>query len=246
MGMRHRAAIVVFRSFSVLAFVSIAICPASAQSVYVAGALGADIVFASGQESIGLSFPAGGGESLSGAARLGVLLERRWGIELEVSRAGEIRETSRTGPGPLPLGIARPIFLPEIESRRRVTTVSATASIRQQVSDNVALAYLGGVVFHRTDTRLEYGGLRGFTATSGVSAIGSFGFIPQGAEPISPVGLALPSSRVETVQYGAGPVVGFEAHIGYGTHFTIIPGIRMHGLPASWLVRPSIAAGWSF
>jgi hypothetical protein len=236
--------------------VAILICfaagPATAQSVYVAGALGADITLASGQESIGLSVPTGGGEALSGAARLGVLLEPRWGIELEVSRAGEIRETSRTGPVPLPLGIARPAFLPEIEFRRRVTTVSATASIRQQVSDNVALAYLGGVVFHRTDTQVEYGGLRGYTATSGVSAIGSFSFIPPpGSEPISPVGLALPSlflpsSRIETVVYGAGPVVGFEAHIGYGTHFLIIPGLRMHGLPATWLVRPSIAAGWSF
>ena len=128
--------------------------------------------------------------------------------------------------------------------------MSATASIRQQVSDNVALAYLGGVVFHRTDSRVDYGGLRGFTTTGGVSAIGSFSFIPPG-EPISPVGLALPSlflpsSRIETVVYGAGPVVGFEAHIGYGTHFLIIPSVRMHGLPASWLVRPSIAAGWNF
>ena len=56
--------------------------------------------------------------------------------------------------------------------------------------------------------------------TSGVSAIGSFSFIPPGSEPISPVGIALPSvflpsSRIETVVYGAGPVVGFEAHIGY-------------------------------
>lgn len=250
MGMRQRAASVVVRSFSVLAFVSIAICPASAQSVYVAGALGADIVFASGQESIGISFPAGGGESLSGAARLGVLLEPRWGIELEVSRAGEIKETSSNGPSPLAGGIARPIFLPEIEFRRRVTTVSATASIRQQVSDNVALAYLGGVVFHRTDSRVDYGGLRGFDVRSLSSVSGSLNVFPPG-EPISPVGLALPSlflpsSRIETVQYGAGPVVGFEAHIGYGTHFLIIPGIRMHGLPASWLVRPSIAAGWSF
>ena len=249
--MRQPAATLILRSLSVLAFVSIAIRPASAQSVYVAGALGADITLASGQESIGLSVPTGGGEALSGAARLGVLLEPRWGIELEVSRAGEIRETSRTGPIPLPLGIARPAFLPEIEFRRRVTTVSATASIRQQVSDNVALAYLGGVVFHRTDTRVEYGGLRGLSATSGVSAIGGFSVIPPGSEPISPVGLVLPSlvlssSRIESVGYGAGPVVGFEAHIGYGAHFLIIPSIRMHGLPASWLVRPSIAAGWRF
>ena len=250
MGVRQPPATLVLGFLSVLAVVSIAIRPASAQSVYVAGALGADIMLASGQESIGLSVPTGGGEALSGAARLGVLLEPRWGIELEVSRAGEIRETSRTGPVPLPLGIARPAFLPEIEFRRRVTTVSATASIRQQVSDNVALAYLGGVVFHRTDSRVDYGGLRGFTTTGGVSTIGSVSFIPSG-EPISPVGLALPSlflpsSRIETVVYGAGPVVGFEAHIGYGTHFLIIPSVRMHGLPASWLVRPSIAAGWNF
>ena len=250
--MHQPAASLALRFLSALAFVCIAIGPASAQSVYVAGALGADITLASGQESGGLSVPIGGGEALSGAARLGVLLEPRWGIELEVSRAGEIRETSRTGPVPLQLGIARQPFLPEIEFRRRVTTVSATASIRQQVSDKIALAYLGGVVFHRTDTRVEYGGLRGFTATGGVSPIGSFNFIPPpGAEPISPVGLALPSlflpsSRIETVAYGAGPVVGFEAHIGYGTHFLIIPSIRMHGLPASWLVRPSVAAGWSF
>ena len=251
MGVRQPAPTLVLRFFTVLAFVAIASRPVSAQSVYVAGALGADITLASGQEQIGLSVPTGGGETWSGAARLGVLLEPRWGIELEVSRAGEIRETSRTGPVPLPLGIARPTFLPEIEFRRRVTTVSATASIRQQVSDNVALAYLGGVVFHRTDTRVEYGNLRGFTTTSGVSAIGSFSFFPPGAEPILPVGLALPSLvlpslRIQGVEYGAGPVVGFEAHIGYGTHFLIIPGVRMHGLPATWLVRPTIAAGWSF
>ncbi len=154
------------RCFLVFTLVSVATRPASAQSFYVAGALGADITLASGQESGDFGVPTGGGEALSGAARLGVVLEPRWGIEFEVSRAGEIRETSRTGPVPLPLGIARPTFLPEIESRRRVTTVSATASIRQQVSDNVALAYLGGVVFHRTDTRVEYGGLRGLTATA--------------------------------------------------------------------------------
>jgi hypothetical protein len=253
MGVRQPAATLVLRFLTVLAFVAIAIHPASAQSVYVAGALGADITLASGQESIGLSVPTGGGEAWSGAARLGVLLEPRWGIELDVSRAGEIRETSRTGPIPLPLGIARPTLLPEIEFRRRVTTISATASIRQQVSDNVALAYLGGVVFHRTDARVEYGNLRGFTTTSGVSSIASFRFTPPTppGEPISPIGIVLPSLfppslRIETVQYGAGPVVGFEAHIGYGEHFLIIPGIRMHGLPATWLVRPSIAAGWSF
>src|SRR5687768_974981 len=92
-----------FRCVSVLALVSLAVCPASAQSVYVAGALGADIWLDSGQESFGFSAPTGGGEALSGAARLGTVLNDRFGIELEVSRAGETRNTSRSG-GPLPLG----------------------------------------------------------------------------------------------------------------------------------------------
>ena len=103
------------RCFLVFTLVSVAARPASAQSFYVAGALGADIALVSGQHSGDFGVPTGGGEALSGAARLGVVLEPRWGIEFEVSRAGEIRETSRTGPVPLPLGIARPTFLPEIE-----------------------------------------------------------------------------------------------------------------------------------
>src|SRR5688572_4835565 len=140
---------------------------AAAQSIYVAGALGADISLASGQESFGFSVPMGGGEALSGAARLGTVLNDRFGVELEVSRAGEIGNMSRSG-GPLPLAGALPIFLPQIESRTRITTVSTTASIRQQVADTVALVYLGGVVFHRTDSRIDYRGLRALPALGGV------------------------------------------------------------------------------
>jgi hypothetical protein len=215
---------------------------AAAQSIYVAGGVGADIVLASGQESIGLAGPTAAGESLSGAARLGTMLNDRFGVELEVSRAAEHRDSS--SPGINPLAALFPLFVPQVDSRTQLTTVSATASIRQQVSDNVALAYLGGIVFHRTDSRVEYRGLRALPASGGLGASGSF--IPVGAEIISPVGLVLPFSRIETVRYGAGPVVGFEAHIGVGEHFTVIPGVRMHGLPASWLVRPAVAAGWRF
>jgi hypothetical protein len=231
------------RILQVLALVSLCSSVAAAQSIYVAGAAGADVLLDSGQESIGLAGPSGGGESVSGAARLGTVLNDRFGIELEVSRAAELRESSR--PGINPLAAAFP-FVFEIDSRTRLTTISTTASIRQQVSDNVALAYLGGVVFHRTDSRVEYGG-DFVRATSGLSVVtGSFGSIPPRLDPISPVGLALPFSRSESVRYGAGPVVGFEAHIGVGEHFRIIPGVRMHGLPASWLVRPAVAAGWLF
>jgi hypothetical protein len=172
------------------------------------------------------------------------VLNDRFGVELEVSRAGEIGNMSRSG-GPLPLAGALPIFLPQIESRTRITTVSTTASIRQQVADTVALVYLGGVVFHRTDSRIDYRGLRALPALGGVgggfTTFGDFAF-----DGVTPVGVVLPSTRVESVQYGAGPVVGFEAHIGYGEHFLIVPSIRMHSLPASWLLRPGIAAGWTF
>ena len=235
------------RILQVLALVSFFSNAAAAQSIYVAGALGADITLVGGQESIGFGAPNSGGESLSGAARLGALLDQRFGVELEVSRAAEIRESSR--PGINPLAALFPIFVPEIDSRTQITTISTTASIRQQVSDNVALAYLGGVVFHRTDSRVEYRGLRGFPAAGGVSAAGSFTFGPPDLnrlDPIFPVGLVLPSTRFESVQYGAGPVVGFEAHIAVGDHLTITPGLRMHGLPSSWLVRPSVAVGWTF
>jgi hypothetical protein len=220
---------------------------AHAQSIYVAGALGADISFVSGQDSFGIGGQVGGGESLSGAARLGVELASRFGVELEVSRAAERRDGSQPGISPL-LG-SLTVFLPEVDFHTRTTTISTTASIRQQVSDNVALAYLGGVVFHRTDRQIEYRGLRGLTAAGSPGGPGLGSVIPGGPgglDPILPVGLALPFSQIDSVQYGAGPVVGFEAHIALGDHLQVSPGVRMHVLPASWLLRPSIAAGWKF
>src|SRR5687767_7971327 len=228
-----------FRFLLALAVICVFGHSAAAQSVYVAGALGADISLASGQESFGFSTPMGGGEALSGAARLGTVLNDRFGVELEVSRAGDTRNTSRSG-GPLPLAGALPFFLPQIESRTRITTVSTTASIRQQVADTVALVYLGGIVFHRTDSRLDYRGLRALPALGGATFGSGFTFGDFSFDGVTPVGVVLPSTRVESVLYGAGPVVGFEAHIGYGEHFLIVPGIRMHSLPASWLVRPSV------
>ena len=213
----------------------------AAQSIYAAGALGADITLVSGQESFGIPSTTGGGEALSGAARVGVVLDGRFGVELELSRAAELHDESR--PGINPLAAIFPGFVPEIESRTRLTTISTTASIRQQVSDNVALAYLGGVVFHRTDSRIDYGGSRGILPAGSISSILPIG---SGLVRISPVGLALPSFNIESVQYGVGPVVGIEAHIGYGDHITIIPGVRMHSLPATWLIRPSVGVGWTF
>jgi hypothetical protein len=235
MGMRQRTTPLVLGFLSVLTLVSIAICPASAQSVYVAGAVGADMLFVSNEEAFGFIPSRGSGEAISGAARLGVLVEERWGIELEVSRAAQIRDTSTPG-GPFPLASAFPVFLPEIDLHTRITTISTTASIRQQVADRTALVYLGGIVFHRVDSRFEY------DARRGPPIFADLGF----GESLTSIGLVLPSIRTDSVQYGVGPVVGFEAHIGYGDHLTIVPGVRMHGFPEAWLLRPAVGVGWRF
>jgi len=233
------------RVLQILALVSLFSSAAAAQSIYVAGAVGADILLVSRQETIGIDGPTGGGESLSGAARLGVVLNQRFGIEVELSRAAELHDESR--PGINPLAGLFPAFVPEIESRTQITTISTTGSVRQQVSDNVALAYLGGVVFHRTDSRTEYRGLRGLPAAIGsISTATSLPFVPLGASPSSTAGLVFPFSGFESVQYGAGVVVGFEAHIGVGDHLDVRPGVRMHGLPSTWLVRPGVGVGWTF
>jgi hypothetical protein len=224
----------------VIALIAFFSSAALAQSIYVAGSLGADISLVSGQESLGIPSTPGGGEVVSGAARVGVALDGRFGVEFEMSRAAELRDESR--PGINPLAASFPVFVPELDFRSRITTFSTTASIRQQVSDKVALAYLGGVVFHRTDSRLTYGVGRGTLPAGSIATLFPIGEL----ERILPVGLALPSFNVETVQYGAGPVVGIEAHIGYGDHLSIIPGLRMHGLPNTWLLRPAVAVGWTF
>jgi hypothetical protein len=229
----------------VLAFLCIAIGPASAQSIYVAGAVGADITFVSGQESAGFSVPTGG-EAMSGAARLGVALTDRFGVELEVSRAGEIRNTSQPG-FPVPLAGLAPFILSEIEFRSQLTTISTSASIQQQLSDSVALALLGGVVFHRTDSEMIF---RRF-ASGGIFSIPPIP-LPTGVNVVTSTVLTsasssiLAPSAVESVQYGTGPLVGVEVKIGVGDHLDVIPGVRMHGLPASWLVRPAVAVGWTF
>ena len=215
--------------------------PADAQSIYVAGALGADISLVSGQESFGVASP-GGGEALSGGARVGVVLQDRWGVEVEVSRAAEMESDLGRG-GPVPLSSAFPIVLPEVSYETRITTVSTTASLRQQIADRIALVYLGGIVFHRTDREIQYPFLRGITALPGNLGLTLGSFVDGG---VSPFGIALPSTRVESVQYGTGPVAGIEAHIGYGDHLSIIPGFRMHGLPNAWLLRPAVAVGWTF
>ena len=72
--------------------------PAWAQSAYVTGAIGAEIVRSTSVASSGSTFATGNGESWSGAIRLGTVVTSRFGIELEWHRSGTI---DNEGNGPI-------------------------------------------------------------------------------------------------------------------------------------------------
>ena len=216
--------------------------PAWAQSPYVAGAIGAEIVRSTSVESSGSTFDNGNGESWSGALRVGALVTPRVGVELEFLRATAI-EDGGNGPViaaeiPRVVGslvanglIAGTAIFPIIsqQTRMRTNTVSTLAFVRQAVGECVDLVYLGGLGFSRVVHEIEFG-------------------IPR---PRFAAGQPVVSSRsTRTTQYGVGPVVGLEARIGMTEHARLVAGVRLHALGQSlvngWIVRPSVGLGWMF
>lgn len=227
--------------------------PAWAQSPYVAGAIGAEIVRSTSVESAGSTFGSGNGESWSGAIRVGTLLAPRFGVELEFLRPGAI-EGDGDGPVYIAADIQRavvgrlvadglaadglfadaaifpPIF-PIISQQTRIsaTTVSTLAFARQAVGGRADLVYLGGLGFSRVVHEIEFGIPRALLAAG---------------RPI------LPLYRTRTTQYGVGPIVGAEARIGMTEHARLVAGVRLHALGQSlvngWLVRPSVGLAWTF
>jgi hypothetical protein len=169
-----------------------------------------------------------------------------WGVELEFARPSSIEDDGQ--PGVMPLSFtqlstfapfARPtdfsvtstdfsvIFPPIIvgfRSSQRHTTLSAVAWAEQVVSARVSLVYLGGVGFVRSQHEF------------------SVSYSPLlGAAPI-----VFPPYASETVLYGAGALAGFEARLGLTDHAQLVPGIRLHAIDNTWLVRPSVGINWSF
>ena len=217
--------------------------PSWAQSPYIAGAIGAEIVRSTSVTSSGSTFAAGSGESWSGAVRLGTHVAPRVGVELEWLHPGTI-ETDGNGPiyfaSDLPRGVGNPIpdvlmrdsvFAPIIsqQTRTRASTLSTLAFLRQPVSERVDLVYLGGIGFSRVVHEVEFGYPR--------------------ILPASSAGLVLPSSRTRTTQYGVGPVVGAEARIGMTERVRLVAGMRLHALGQSvngWMVRPNVGLSWTF
>ena len=216
--------------------------PAWAQSPYVAGAIGAEIVRSTSVKSPGSTFDSGNGESWSGAIRVGTLVAPRFGVELEFLRPGAI-----DGDGPVYIAadipravvgrlvadglVADAAIFPIIsqQTRARATTVSTLAFARQAVGERVDLVYLGGLGFSRVVHEIEFGIPRSLLAAG---------------RPV------VPSYRTCTTQYGVGPIVGAEARIGMTEHARLVAGVRLHALGQSlmdgWLVRPSVGLAWTF
>jgi hypothetical protein len=220
-----------------------------AQSVYVGGAIGAEMVKTSSTESGGATYDSGSGEALAGAIRVGTFITPRFGVELEHFRPGEIETElggaiylaglgspsavswSSIGEG-RPVGGISDLSFPSIigqTTRVRTSTTSALLTVRQPLGRRVGLVYLGGVGFSRVVRQIDYG---------------FGGFIL----PLAPSIQRSYSTRM--TQYAAGPVVGAEVRAGMTEHAQVVAGLRMHTLGQSvvdgWMIRPSIGLSWTF
>jgi hypothetical protein len=219
------------------------VSPAWAQSPYVAGAVGAEIVRATSVTGSGAPYSPGSGESWSAAIRAGTQITPQVGVELEWLRPGEI-EDSGSGPVYIATELQRPVpsdlvppglildasIFPIIsqQTRLRTSTLGALVFVRQSAGARVDLVYLGGIGFSRVVHEIEYGVPRPLPAALSI----------------------VPPYRTRTTQYGAGPVVGAEGRIQMTGHARLIVGMRLHALGQSlidgWVVRPNLGLAWIF
>jgi len=211
----------------------------SAQSAYVAGAIGADVSRVSHTDSNTYSSPSSGSETLSGALRVGTSVGANWGVELEFARSGR----TEGGPFANPLlasGAATAIGLPpsgivagniatlvpfnyQSDLRTRHSSVDAVAWARQAVGGHADLVYLGGIAFARDRSDLTE------TLTPIVRTLG----------PVQ-------TFHTSNIDYATHPLVGMEARIELTSRLRLIPGFRVQGLGDGWLLRPYVGLGWFF
>jgi hypothetical protein len=219
---------------------------ARAQSVYVAGTIGADVSRVSHTDSNFFSPPTpNGSETISGSLRVGTALGPAWGVELEFVYSG--RSHDRVPVSVLPLATNTPITVvpgtaggftltsasasvipvrfPETEIRQRHSDLDALIWARQGVGESVDLVYLGGVAFSRQ--RVE-------ATQSFPTILGLFAPPPNGA------------FQTTTISYGTRPLAGIEARIRFTSHVRLIPGVRLQGIADGWLLRPYVGLGWFF
>jgi hypothetical protein len=96
--------------------------------------------------------------------------------------------------------------------------------IRQRVGAAVQIVYLGGVSLTRTTNTLE--------VSISQQVPGPF---------------PLPDRVSNSLRtYDAGAALGAEVRWRVTAHATLAPGLRVVTLPDEWVVRPLLAAGWTF
>jgi hypothetical protein len=230
------------RTAAVFALVSALASPAFAQG-YVGAFLVADVVRLDQYDS--RTGDSGNGEALGFGLRLGTEVGRRWGIDVEFVRPGEITTDQVpeilpalvTGNPPVPPSTLPNVYDPRIipdsllfptysyrfRSTQRRTTLSTALWVRQEISRRFSLAYLGGVAFGRTESEVEI----------------SF-------SPIRPIIIPIPPSVSESINYDVAPMVGVEGRIRMGGQVDLVPALRLHGTTGGWMIRPALGLAWTF
>src|SRR5258705_3950307 len=213
---------------------------AHAQAPYVAATIGADVSRVSHSTSSLTRLPSADSEVFSWSLRVGTPVGESWGVELEFVKAGRTRDESPIGISPLipgtvttvgrtdvvllPPNLPVPISGFQTDVRRTHSDLDTVAWVRQHVGGSIDLVYLGGVAFSRQ--RLEM--TQTFPTLLALFAPGGGTF------------------RTTTIDYGTRPLVGAEARIGLTAHVRLVPGIRLQGLSAGWLLRPYAGLRWVF
>ncbi len=64
--------------------------------------------------------------------------------------------------------------------------------------------------------------------------------------PNSILALITVPASTHVVNHSVGFVAGVETRLAFGTHVRVMPGVRLQGASGGWVVRPAVAAGWSF
>jgi hypothetical protein len=217
--------------------------PVFAQSTYVTGGVGIDVLRSDRIEGRGITNQTADGEAVAFSLGVGTAITNRWGVELAFTRPSEIEREGQAGypiplitratpvPVPVPAGyvipdLAIPTFQSRVHLERRNTTLDAVAWARQAVGRRVDLVYLGGIAFSRvTETQ-------------------AFDFSRL------PILIFIAPISTRTITYGVGPVVGVDARLDLTEHVMLVPGVRLHGIDdneaGGWLLRSSVSLGWRF
>jgi hypothetical protein len=193
---------------------------AAAQTPYIGASAFADVVLSSSPGQTRAS-----GEALGGALRIGAPLGSQFGIELEVSRSGDIpvRSDVRILPAFMPnVAVSVPASVPAdvaifppplIDGEARRLALATLLSWRHEITERFGVVYLGGVTFMRTTTQHR---------------------------------IAFPVFFGERVDYDTGVTVGLDAGIEMTDHLRFVPGLRLISGESTWLIRPSAGLQWIF